>query len=526
MLCKKWTRSGALCTMALAVVASGCGGGDGSSATNAAATNSGGTPANTLSGGSAKVPKSITIAIAAQQKTLDMTQTSATESYGEVGQFTGTLAISSADGSKVTPGLAASWTSGPKSWKFKLRPNLKFSDGSPLTARDVAATLNYLKRQKNDVNGYALATIKSARALNDQEVEVATNGPSPRLDFILALPMHGIFPASKLADPAAAKKFLAAPSVTSGPYMVKSHESNKTVLVVNPNYWGPKPAVEQQTWVTVPDAAGRLEQLKGGQADFAYDLPSQTAPQLTGDVHPSYTTAAYGGQLITMNLRKGSPTSNLSLRQAISAALDRNQLSKIVYSGKVPVQTGVVPSTSEYSDPFVSASPDLAKAKALLARSNCKSPCSLKLMTFSSSPELAQLAQLIAQQLGAAGIQVSVELIDDGVFYDREGKGNFEMLVSGPFGFYAEDYVNYMLPSTGGGAGTWAGWTGADGLAKKWAVADAAGFKNLVGQALDRLHKDLPYIPLVSLGYLNGSRVPDSVFSMSPDFRYAVAAKS
>jgi ABC-type transport system substrate-binding protein len=504
----QWMRSVALPAVALALMVSGCG----SSDNGQSATAAGG------GGGSAAAPKAITIAIGAHQDSLDPTQFIARQLYALGGSFGGTLTVANRDATKVAPGLAQSWTSGKDSWTFKLRPNLKFSDGTPLTARDVAATLNYLKDRKDNINGYPLATFKHARARNDREVEIATDGPTPRFDFVLSMPFMMIYPADKLADPEAAKKFLAAGPISAGQYMIESTSSNKTVLVANPNYWGPKPAIEQETWITMLDPAARLEQVEGGQVDFADDLPGQTAPQLTGEVHPSYTQAAYAAQLLVMNTRKGFPTSSLPLREAISAGIDRSQLSSIVYSGRIPAQTGLFPASSEYSEPFTSATADVDAAKASLAKSDCPDPCSLKLTIPSSVPDYVQLSQLISQQLDAVGIEVTVESLDDSVFFDREGTGNFDLLLAPPFGFYAEDFVNYALPSEGGGAGTWSGWSGADAFVEKWQTADPAGFKVAVDGALKQLAADKPFVPLVGVGYMAGSLLSDSVFSMSPVF--------
>jgi peptide/nickel transport system substrate-binding protein len=224
-----------------------------------------------------------------------------------------------------------------------------------------------------------------------------------------------------------------------------------------------------------------------------------------------------------MNTRKGFPTHSLQLRQAISAALDRKQISKILYSGRVPAQLGVFPATSEHSDPFVSPTANAAKAKDLVAQSGCPAPCSLKINVLGSVPDHLELAQLISQQLGAVGIKVAVQRLDDSIFFDRAGKGDFDLIVTGPYGFHAEDYMNYVMPTDGGGPAANTGWTGADPLETKWQSADGAQFKSAVKQALARVHAELPFVPVVGVGYMGGSRVSDAVFSQSPLLYFPVA---
>ncbi len=507
-------------TLTVGLVVSGCGGGGSQSAST-----SGVNASDNGSGSLANAPKSITIAMADEQKTLDPTQVETRPLLARANQFVGTLTVANRDGTKVTPGLAESWRSSPQRWTFKLRPNLKFSDGTPLTAHDVAASLNYYKNRKDDVNEYILATFARARALNDRVVELDTSVPSPRLDWVLSVPFHPIVPADRIADPKAAKKFLANNLVSAGMYMVKSASVTKTVLVANPHYWGPKPVVDQVTWVTNADGAARLEQVKAGQVDYADDLPAQTAPQLTGDLHPSYVTDAFGAELLIMNTRAGAPTHSLALRQAISAALDRKQISDVLYSGKVPAQLGIFPASSNLSVPFVKATPELDKAKALMAKSGCAAPCKVRINFLSSVPDFVQMAQLIAQQLSAIGIDVEVQRLDDAVFFDHQSKGDFDLIVTGPYGFYAEDLMNYVFPTDGGGAGAAAGWKGADPYEKTWQSADGEAFDRVVKQVLGHIAEDMPFVPVVGVGYMGGSRVPDAVFSQSPLLYFPVGTK-
>ena len=165
------------------------------------------------------------------------------------------------------------------------------------------------------------------------------------------------------------------------------------------------------------------------------------------------------------------------------------------------------------------------EAKSLLAQADCGSPCKLKIRAKSTYPNDVKMAQLIVQQLDAVGIDASVVQQNPDVFGEDLDNGNFDLGISGAYGAYIDDYLNYVLPSDGGGRASEAAWDGADPFVKQWQTSSGGEFENAVNQALDQYEEDKPFVPLVGFGFLNGSNVPDSVFGVTGTLAYRVGSE-
>ncbi|MDR3003867.1 MAG: ABC transporter substrate-binding protein, partial [Acidovorax sp.] len=157
-----------------------------------------------------------------------------------------TLVNRSADG-KLVPTLALSWkmTSDPSVWEFKLRPNVKFHDGTPFTAKDVVFSLNRAKGPNAQVKSL-LASMEEAKAIDDLTVHVKTKGPNLIFPdnltnlFIMSEKWSKANGAAETQDAASKTENGATRAENgTGPYVLASREVDaKTVMKLNPNYWG------------------------------------------------------------------------------------------------------------------------------------------------------------------------------------------------------------------------------------------------------------------------------------------------
>jgi ABC-type transport system substrate-binding protein len=283
--------------------------------------------------------------------------------------------------------------------------------------------------------------------------------------------------------------------------------------------------VETLRFVTVPDAAARLSQLQGGQVDVADSLPVQAANQLSGKLQANWDSTGIGGEYLVMNMRQGAPTADPKLRDAISAAIDRTQLNQVVYFGKNSPQLSVFPKGSPYYAEFVKATADVAAAKDLVAASSCAPSCKVTISAKAVSADEVQMAQMIAQQLEAVGVKTAVEQQDPNIFADNLAKGNFEIAIWPGMGVFAEDLINWVMPSDGGGHATDAGWNRADQLVARWKDQTGDEYKQTIAQAMTMLAEDKPFVPLVGYGFLMGANVGHDVFWLTGGQNYRVAAK-
>ncbi len=272
------------------------------------------------------------------------------------------------DKMEAQPALATSWEVGDDghTWTFKLRPNVKFHDGTPLNSQAVKATFDHIFDKNTLATRRANYTlIKDIETPDDLTVRFKTDPASPDLPFLMA---DG---SAKIISPTALQKFgkdFGRNPVGTGPFKFEEWVPNDHVSgVINQDYWGAKPGVRRFVYRPIPEAAGRVVALKTGEADVVVNLPPADVASLrqdanlTIDVTPSLT-------IVEAEPRQSKPPFNdVRVRQALNMALDKNAIIANVMGGLArPLNTPSVPSlwgTFEFDAvPF-----DAAKAKQLLA---------------------------------------------------------------------------------------------------------------------------------------------------------------
>src|SRR5689334_1880942 len=195
-----------------------------------------------------------------------------------------TLTQPTDDGRNVVPGLATSWETSQdgKAMTFKLRPNLRFADGSPLTVDDVKWSLD--RAAGKETGGqfrFLLASIDGVETQGTDTVILRLRHPDPTMLQALATFNAGIVPSKLImAEPGATlddkSKSFAQHPVGSGPFTMKSWSRNsEMVMTRNPHYWKlgsdgqPLPHLDNVRYVIIPDDATRILKLKAGEIDAA-----------------------------------------------------------------------------------------------------------------------------------------------------------------------------------------------------------------------------------------------------------------
>ena len=199
-----------------------------------------------------------------------------------VEQMFETLYTVDQDGKGVHPDLATDYTLSPDklTWTFTLRHGVKFSDGTPLTAEDVAFSIN--RARKSTVGfGYIDAAIKNVTAKDDATVVVTTK-----------YPWAPSSPTSRSSRTASCRRTSAASRrgtssrapVGTGPFMFDTWTKGQSLKVVrNPNYWQTgKPYLDSVTFNNVPDDNTRALQLEGGQAEINMSPPFSSVDEPEG----------------------------------------------------------------------------------------------------------------------------------------------------------------------------------------------------------------------------------------------------
>src|SRR5689334_22407231 len=185
-----------------------------------------------------------------------------------------TLTDKAASDFHAIPGLAQSWSSsnGGKTWTYKLRPNLKWSDGQPLTSADVAYTINRARKEAW-LNYTATVSNITATATNPTTVVLKSSVPDPKL------PTMDVYIVPKLVyekiSKSALTKYPAQDGVGSGPFVLDKYVKGQYIrMKANPNYYGGKRPIDQIIFRLYTNEDAKVFALKKGEIDAAQDIPA------------------------------------------------------------------------------------------------------------------------------------------------------------------------------------------------------------------------------------------------------------
>jgi len=183
----------------------------------------------------------------------------------------------------IEPALAVSWQQlEPKRWRLKLRPGVKFHDGAPFTADDVAFSIERALH-KNSQRAFQLRGVMEARKVDDMTVDFLLSAPDavlPEKLIYVGMMSKAWSAAHGVLEPqnynARQETYAVRNTNGTGPYKLKSYESDvRAVLVANPSWWGKRGNVDEAIYVVIQSDATRLAALVSGQVDFVIDPPYQ-----------------------------------------------------------------------------------------------------------------------------------------------------------------------------------------------------------------------------------------------------------
>jgi peptide/nickel transport system substrate-binding protein len=351
----------------------------------------------------------------------------------------------------IQPALAESWeTPDDYTYRFHLRADLHFSDGRPLAAEDVAASLAFAQRSDWGTQD-TLQAIESVRALDSRQVEIRTRAPYRLL--LQTLPWGFVLPKDELNRTPVR-------TIGSGPYRLADRRPGAGfTLERNPHYRGPPPAFGRAVFEVVPDAAERVGRLLRGEADVIDDIPPQRVEELRGreDVQ---VYAGSGLRVLFLGLRVDRPPlADPRVREAVALALDRDQL--VARAQLVPGEVAhqLVPKTVVGYDPALHPdAPDRARALALLAAAGHRGGLRVRLDGPRNryTNDTLILSEL-ARQLELAGLQVELNVLDKSDFFALIDSGGSNLHL---FGWLcrsgqASDLLEAAFHSRQARMGTW-----------------------------------------------------------------------
>jgi peptide/nickel transport system substrate-binding protein len=317
---------------------------------------------------------------------------------------------------ELQPWLALSWEPvEPTRWRFKLRPNVVFSNGEPFNAEAVVATLKWLRRENTLVSN-EIATVSDARVVDDLTVDVITSKPDAILPKRLTA---AAIVAPKAWATLGADGFAQTP-VGTGSYVLKSWKSDggRVLLEANKTSWR-KPIIDRLVFTLSPEPVARMQAMQAGRLDVLNVVPPELAAQFEGTGYKtviSPTAQVYSIAFETM--REGAngarrAVQDKRVRQAINYAVNKNAITDVVMRGTMtPASQGATPATFGYNPSLKPYAHDPAKAKALLAEAGYGKGLKLtaEIVTNGLSGG-ADFLPLVQQDLRNVGIDLEIRSI-------------------------------------------------------------------------------------------------------------------
>lgn len=351
---------------------------------------------------------------------------------------------------QLTPSLALSWkVVDETTWEFKLRPGVKFHDGSDFTAEDVKFTLARIPTLPGNPSAYIVYTnqIKEVVVVDPHTVRFITNGPAPLLptnlsNVFMLSGAKGAHPTGDFNNGKAANG--------TGPFkLVSWSPGSPQMLARNDAYWGDKPH-----WATVrinPIARdpARVAALLAGDVDFINRVPIADVDRLKRDpkmklfsgpsayVYMVYTEVGQdqpqGVKDNAGNPLAKNPWRDPKVRQALSLAINRDALVDRVMEGLAIKMTQPVPDSMFGASPRIApAAYSVERARALLAEAGFPQGFQAELTCPNDRfPNDAKICEAVAQQFSRIGLKITVAAYPSSVFFSRRAKREFGLTMAG-----------------------------------------------------------------------------------------------
>jgi peptide/nickel transport system substrate-binding protein len=357
----------------------------------------------------------------------------------------------------ISPDLAASMPSlsdDRKSWTVRLRHNARWSDGQPITADDVLATVA-IQRNPALVTDVVFDWSGLAKVSKVDTYTVRFDLTSPYAPFLansltmFVVPAHiyGAIDVAKMgADPISQQ-----PSVTGGPFRFEKRNKDQVDLVANPDYYAGRAHLDRMVFKILPDATAAANALANGDIGWEPDLSASALDKLKGS---SGVKVVEYPDLSFYDVRFNDRSTHLFgdklVRQAFAYAIDKEAITRKVTGGHGTALWGDVAPETWAFDPsaVVKYKPDLAKAKQLMQQAGWVVGAdgiaakggkrfSTKFYVRNDAPTRVMAVGIISAQARAIGMDLQPAPVpyynpaDQSSFFDPLKKGEYDLAFTG-----------------------------------------------------------------------------------------------
>ena len=349
---------------------------------------------------------------------------------------------------KAEPGLAISSTASGNTITYNLREGVTWHDGKSFSSDDVVYTIDLIAKNQLGINAQYLVDLKSVTATDSKTVVIEFSRPQA-FDPGLVIPIVPKHIWSAMSAEAIGKFDNASP-IGTGPFKFGSWTKGQNADVSrNENWWGTKPAAASVSWTLYTNDDLQAQALKNGEIDIIPQVPPtiftglETSDGITTANLDSFSFHHIGINVSADKKSKGNPLLlDKRVRQALSCALNRNQIVQIAYAGlAVPAAGLLPPAFGDYfftptADQILDANP--SKANQLLDAAGYTEknsdgirlakngkPLQFRLIAISTTTVDVRTAQLFADSAKAVGIKLDLSTVDSdtmgSIVYNTDG---------------------------------------------------------------------------------------------------------
>jgi peptide/nickel transport system substrate-binding protein len=361
---------------------------------------------------------------------------------------------------ELEPRLAESWTPNQDGsiWTFKIRQGVTFHDDTPLTAKDVAYSLNLNADPKNEGNALSAfgnpggLSAGGAEAPDDSTVVVTLNGPNGSFPYLVSSDNYNVIILPDGFDPATWETSF----MGTGPWVLDRFTPQQAVTYTkNPNYWDTQrqPLADTSELRFYAEDQARILAIQGGEVDVLSQFQIVAGGEALLNDPNIVVTEVKAAQHRQIHMRADQePFQDKRVRQAMALLLDRPTIIEGFFQGKADIgNDSPFAPVYPYTDTTVpQREVSVEQAKQLLADAGKGDGFKVELSTWDNY-EIPQLAQLLQGAAKEVGITITLNITDAGTYYS-------DFWLDSPLGI--TDYGHRGVPTVFltaalGSTGTW-----------------------------------------------------------------------
>lgn len=329
----------------------------------------------------------------------------------------------------ILPDLATKWEQiDENTWRFYLREDVTFHDGSKLTADDVVFSFQRACQSTGSQTFFVNFDAGNIKAVDPYTVDVATKQPFAAVLNYLAAARGAIL--CKAAVESMGDEAYGRAPIGSGPFKVTSWTTGDSIVLTrNEEYWGDKPAYSTLQFRFVTEASNRAIELETGGADVVYSIVANDAARLASNSKVKIVSGpAYQFIYVSFNM-SDKTLSNEKLRQALVTAIDIPSLVEAVYGSSAQVADSYMSPNITGHAAMPAKTYDVEKAKALLAEAGYSNGLELTIK-LAEDNTFATMAEIVQAMWAEIGVTAKIESMEQATYLEQANAGQVQVAMA------------------------------------------------------------------------------------------------